>query len=176
VPVLFTLKSADVIHTFWVPRLAGKTQMIPGLINRQWLQADKPGIYQGLCSQYCGMQHAHMAVSVIAEDQDDFFAWEGLQRRPANKEENKEGYRIFMNRCASCHAISGTPASGTYGPDLTHLESRLTLAAGMLRNTRENLSSWVTHPQAIKPGARMPDFPLAPAEKTALIDYLSTLK
>jgi cytochrome c oxidase subunit 2 len=178
VPVLIKLESADVIHAFWVPQLAGKTQMIPGLSNQQWLQADKPGVYRGQCTQFCGTQHAHMAFEVVAETQDDFRAWEEAERKPAAAPADAalDGQRIFMHSCASCHAVRGTDANGGHAPDLTHLGSRRLLAAGLLTNTPQHLMDWVQRPQQIKPGSRMPDFPFSPEEADALSAYLATLK
>jgi cytochrome c oxidase subunit 2 len=177
-PVLVTLESADVIHAFWVPELAGKTQMIPGLTNRQWLQADEPGIYRGKCTQFCGVQHAHMEFEVVAEPAAAFEAWAKAQGGPvpAPSGQAAAGERIFMRRCASCHTVRGSGAAGTHGPDLTHLDSRRLIAAGMFENTTERRMDWVRHAQTLKPGCRMPDFPLSPQDAAALSAYLSTLK
>ncbi|WAK02636.1 cytochrome c oxidase subunit II [Methylobacter sp. YRD-M1] len=178
VPVLVKLKSADVIHAFWVPVLAGKTQMIPGLINRQWLQADVPGIYRGECTQYCGLQHAHMALEVIAQNAAEFRQWQAAQRKrlvlpPASDAD--AGRKVFMEHCSGCHSIRGTEAIGAHAPDLTHLKSRRLIAAGTLTNTPEHRQQWITHAQEIKPGARMPSMVLSPVELTALSAFLSTL-
>lgn len=175
-PVLVKLKSADVIHAFWVPVLAGKTQMIPGLINRQWLQADAAGVYRGECTQYCGLQHAHMALEVIAQSPAEFRQWQAAQRRrvvpsPAGV----AGLKVFMDHCSGCHSIRGTEAVGAHAPDLTHLKSRRLIAAGTLTNTPEHREQWIAHAQAIKPGARMPSMVLPQAEMTALTAFLSTL-
>jgi cytochrome c oxidase subunit 2 len=150
-PVLIKLDSADVIHAFWTPKLAGKTQMIPGLTNQQWLQADEAGVYRGQCTQYCGVQHAHMALEVIAQEPD------------------------FMAHCSGCHAVRGTKAAGDHGPDLTHLNSRRLLAAGMFVNTPEQLIKWVTHAQELKPGSRMPSIALSSSEAADLSAFLATL-
>lgn len=179
VPVLIKLKSADVIHAFWVPQLAGKTEMIPGLTNRQWLQADKPGIYRGQCTQFCGAQHAHMAFEVVAQNQADFDAWEAAQRRPASMPVDANaiaGQRVFIHQCAACHTVRGTDATGDHAPDLTHLGSRRLIAAGLLTNTPEHVMDWVQHAQELKPGSRMPSIALTPEEAAALSNYLSTLK
>ena len=179
VPVLINLKSADVIHGFWVPQLAGKTEMIPGLTNRQWLQADKPGVYHGKCTQFCGLQHAHMDFEVIADTPADYKKWLENQRKPAVAAllaEADSGQQIFVKQCAACHTIRGGKANGNYAPDLTHLESREMIAAGMLKNTPENLADWVQHAQDIKPGSQMPNIELSPAELSALSAYLATLK
>jgi cytochrome c oxidase subunit 2 len=177
-PVLIKLKSADVIHAFWVPTLAGKTQMIPGLINQKWIQADVPGTYTGQCAQYCGAAHAHMGFEVIAEGADDFHRWQDAQRGSASSasvSEDDPGYKLFMDRCAGCHAIRGTEARGTHAPDLTHLKSRRRLAAGLLTNTPEHLMNWITHAQQLKPGSRMPSIALSEAESSALETFLSKL-
>ncbi len=133
VPVLVKLKSADVIHAFWVPMLAGKTQMIPGLTNQQWIEADAEGVYSGQCTQYCGIQHAHMGLEVVAQSDDDFRIWQDAQRRTAATVSAigvNAGQKVFLEHCAGCHAIRGTEAVGTHAPDLTHLKSRRLLAAG----------------------------------------------
>ncbi|SEL17071.1 cytochrome c oxidase subunit II [Nitrosovibrio tenuis] len=178
-PVLIKLKSADVIHAFWVPTLAGKTQMIPGLMNQKWIQADAPGTYTGQCAQYCGAGHAHMGFEVIAEDIQEFEKWRDTQRRPASllpSVSNEDpGYKLFMDRCAGCHAIRGTKARGTHGPDLTHLKSRRRLAAGLLTNTPDHLMDWIIHAQQFKPGSRMPSISLSEAESSALATFLSKL-
>jgi cytochrome c oxidase subunit 2 len=178
VPVLVKLKSADVIHAFWVPVLAGKTQMIPGLINRQWLQADAPGVYRGECTQYCGLQHAHMALEVIAQNAAEFRQWQTAQRKrlvlPPESDADA-GRKVFMEHCSGCHSIRGTEAIGAHAPDLTHLKSRRLIAAGTLTNSPEHREQWITHAQEIKPGARMPSMVLSPVELAALSAFLSTL-
>jgi cytochrome c oxidase subunit 2 len=177
-PVLIKLKSADVIHAFWVPTLAGKTQLIPGLTNQKWIQADVPGIYTGQCAQYCGAGHAHMGFEVVAEDIQDFQRWRDAQRLPASLASlptDDPGYKLFMDRCAGCHAIRGTEARGTHAPDLTHLKSRRRLAAGLLTNTPDHLMNWITHAQQLKPGSRMPSINLSEAESSALATFLSKL-
>jgi cytochrome c oxidase subunit 2 len=175
-PVLFQLKSADVIHAFWVPQLAGKTQMIPGLVNRQWLQADRPGVYRGQCTQFCGIGHARMAFEIVAQAPEDFARWEAAQRAPHTGQAGAAGERVFMARCAACHAVRGTEAAGGHAPDLTHLMARRMLAAGQMENTPGNLMRWVTHAQAVKPGTRMPDIPLPDRDKADLAAYLETLQ
>lgn len=177
-PVLIKLKSADVIHAFWVPTLAGKTQMIPGLTNQQWIQADVPGIYTGQCAQYCGAGHAHMGLEVIAESAQDFEKWQNAQRRtaPLTFMSNEDpGHKLFMDRCAGCHTIRGTSAAGDHAPDLTHLNSRRWLAAGLLTNTPDHLMKWVINAQRLKPGSRMPSIALSESETTELALFLSTL-
>ncbi len=174
-PILIVLNSTDVIHTFWVPRLAGKTQAIPGLTNRQWIEADQPGIYWGQCTEYCGVQHAHMAFKVVAETPQDFDAWREAQAKPAALAEGG-GRSVFMSQCSGCHAIRGTTAAGAYGPDLTHLQSRQLIAAGLMTNTQDHLSDWISRPQELKSGARMPNFDLPAGDKAALLSYLQTLR
>jgi cytochrome c oxidase subunit 2 len=178
VPVLVKLKSADVIHAFWVPTLAGKTQMIPGLTNQQWIQADVEGVYRGQCTQYCGIGHAHMGFEVVAQNEDEFKTWQDAQRRIAetvSATDVIEGYALFLDRCAGCHAIRGTEAVGAHAPDLTHLNSRRLIAAGLLTNTPDHLVQWITHAQDLKPGARMPNMVLTATEISELSAFLSTL-
>jgi cytochrome c oxidase subunit 2 len=177
-PVLLKLKSVDVIHAFWVPVLAGKTQMIPGLTNQQWIQADAEGIYLGQCTQYCGVQHAHMGLEVVAQSEAEFAAWQDAQRKSAATAlagDVDAGRKIFLDQCAGCHAVRGTEATGIHGPDLTHLNSRRLLAGGLLTNTPDHLARWITHTQELKPGARMPSMVLTAAEMSALSAFLSTL-
>lgn len=177
-PVLVKLKSADVIHAFWVPMLAGKTQMIPGLTNRQWLEADAEGVYSGQCTQYCGVQHAHMGLEVVAQSEGDFRTWQDAQRQSAatvSAIDDNAGQKLFLDRCAGCHAIRGTEAVGAHAPDLTHLKSRRLIAAGLLTNTPDHLVQWITHAQDLKPGARMPNMVLTAPEIAALSVFLSTL-
>jgi cytochrome c oxidase subunit 2 len=175
-PVLVRLKSADVIHAFWVPMLAGKTQMIPGLTNQQWLEADAEGVYRGQCTQYCGVQHAHMGLEVVAQSEDEFRTWQDAQRRSVEISADVDaGKALFLDRCAGCHAIRGTEAVGVHAPDLTHLNSRRLIAAGLLTNTPDHLVQWITHAQDLKPGARMPSMELTATEITAMSAFLSTL-
>lgn len=177
-PVFVKLKSADVIHAFWVPMLAGKTQMIPGLTNQQWLQADAEGVYSGQCTQYCGVQHAHMGLEVIAQTEDEFRTWQDAQRQSAvtvSAIDVNAGQKLFLDRCAGCHAIRGTEAVGAHAPDLTHLKSRRLIAAGLLTNTPEHLVQWITHAQDLKPGTRMPSMVLTATEIDSLSAFLSTL-
>ncbi|WP_322081198.1 cytochrome c oxidase subunit II [Burkholderia sp. BCC1972] len=178
-PVAIELKSADVIHAFWVPQLAGKTQTIPGQTNRQWLQADRPGIYRGQCSQYCGAQHAHMALEVVAEPPAAFRAWLAAQRQPApvpGTDAQRHGRRVFAARCAGCHTVRGTDATGDAGPDLTHVGSRRLLAAGTLDNTPDDLRRWIAHARQVKPQSLMPSIALAPRDADDLAAYLATLR
>nr|WP_244818005.1 cytochrome c oxidase subunit II [Caballeronia sp. Lep1P3] len=179
VPVLVVLKSADVIHAFWVPELSGKTQTIPGSVNRQWIQADRPGIFRGQCTQYCGVQHAHMAFEVYAQPQADYDRWYAAQQRDAPAPTSAQGIRgrkLFEERCAGCHAVAGSKSAGVQAPDLTHVLSRRLLAAGTVVNTPENLMDWIQHAQEIKPGTLMPDMKLSPAEAGDVSAYLATLR
>jgi cytochrome c oxidase subunit 2 len=175
-PVLVKLKSADVIHAFWVPMLAGKTQMIPGLANQQWIQADVEGVYSGQCTQYCGVQHAHMGLEIVAQSEDEFRTWRDAQRGEAEMTVGiNVGKSLFLDRCAGCHAIRGTEAVGAHAPDLTHLNSRRLIASGLLTNTPDHLVQWITHAQQLKPGARMPSMVLTATELNVLSAFLSTL-
>ena len=180
VPVTFTLHGADVIHSFWVPNLAGKKDLIPGKVNSIWLQADKPGVYRGQCAEYCGLQHAQMAFWVIAESQEQFNAWKQNQTQtsvPAASDSQKRGQQVFLSStCVMCHAINGTPAGSNIGPNLTHVGSRNTLAAATIANTREHLAQWIKDSQQIKPGNKMPQNNLSDADLQSLIDYLQSLK
>lgn len=179
-PVTLDLTSNDVIHSFWVPSLMGKADLIPGRHNDLTFTAEKPGIYNGSCAEFCGMQHAHMGIRVIAETPSDFEAWRRQQLRsaaPPASESAKRGEALFeSSACAFCHNVSGTPASGQVGPDLTHLASRSSLAAGTLPFGRGQLAAWIADPQGIKPGAQMPDVRLAPDQLNAMLDYLMGLK
>ncbi|WP_028231977.1 cytochrome c oxidase subunit II [Paraburkholderia mimosarum] len=179
VPVRIGLKSADVIHAFWVPRLAGKTQAIPGQTNRQWIEADTPGVYRGQCTQFCGAQHAHMAFDVVAQPRAEFDAWRAAQLRQAAvpvDDAVQAGQKIFMDRCAGCHTVRGSDAAGMHAPDLTHVGSRERLAAGTLTNTPEHLLDWIRHAQQIKPDSLMPSFTLKAQDAAALSAYLATLR
>jgi cytochrome c oxidase subunit 2 len=178
--VQIRLQSADVIHSFWVPRLAPKVDNVPGRTTELWLQADAPGVYRGQCAEYCGTQHAHMAFLVIAETEEAFRSWMAEQERPAAESTDSLaiiGRNTFLAApCRECHAVRGTPAAGNAGPDLTHVASRQTLAAGLLPNTPGHLAGWLADPQALKPGNLMPSVPLEAAELEALLRYLSTLR
>ncbi|MEP9325938.1 cytochrome c oxidase subunit II [Paraburkholderia phymatum] len=178
-PVKIVLKSADVIHAFWVPQLAGKTQTIPGQINEQWIEADAPGVYRGQCSQFCGAQHAHMAFEVVAQDAAAFDAWRREQAQPAVRVTADalaaHGQELFQARCAGCHTIRGTEANGAQAPDLTHLNSRRLIAAGALTNTPGHQLDWIRHAQRIKPDSLMPSIALTSSEASALSAYLATL-
>jgi cytochrome c oxidase subunit 2 len=175
------LLTRDVIHSFWVPQLQGKLDLIPGKLNVTWLQADQPGIYRGLCAEYCGLQHARMGLLVVAQPADEFAAWLHRQRAPAAEPADdlaRQGQRLFLDRgCAFCHTVRGTTAFfGRTGPDLTHVASRRTLAAGTLTNVGGHLAGWIANPQALKPGNRMPQVPLEPAEFHAVLRYVQGLR
>ena len=172
--------TADVIHSFWVPQLNRKIDMIPGQRNRILLYADRPGKYRGQCSQFCGLQHANMGMFVIAQPPAAFRAWLKHEATPAatpTTANARTGKHLYMTRqCSSCHFIAGTPAQGTVGPDLTHVESRSTLAAATIPNTPYWLAHWIHSPQAIKPGARMPDLGLSWGQVDKIATYLEELK
>jgi cytochrome c oxidase subunit 2 len=174
------LSSADVIHSFWVARLARKMDAIPGRENYIWLQADEPGVYQGRCAEFCGTQHAWMNFLVHAHDPEDYEAWLSSEKvvPPAPVEPNAvAGRKTFLSlTCSQCHAIAGTGARRSIAPDLTHLASRSELAAGVLSNTPENLRLWLKNPAAYKPGCKMPDFKLTDQQLDDLVAYLETLK
>ncbi|HEX8073123.1 MAG TPA: cytochrome c oxidase subunit II [Pyrinomonadaceae bacterium] len=179
-PVTFKLQAPDVIHSFWVPNLMGKKDLIPGQIAYLWLQADRPGTYRGQCAEYCGMQHAHMAFYVVAEPPEQFAAWLTRQRMAAAQPASasaQRGQQVFMNApCVMCHTIRGTQAGSGIGPDLTHVGSRTTIAAGTLPNERGHLANWVADAQSVKPGSRMPPNSLSPEDLQALLDYLQSLQ
>jgi cytochrome c oxidase subunit 2 len=178
-PVTLELDASDVIHSFWVPNLLGKQDMIPGRKNFIMLQADKPGLYRGQCAEYCGLEHAKMAFLVFAEPQDKFEAWRRHALEPAKTPgapQRLRGMDIFVHRqCASCHTINGTDAGGQTAPDLTHFGSRATIAAGLFHNTPQNLDRWLADPQEVKPGTNMPEVPLSPSDRAALVAYLEGL-
>jgi cytochrome c oxidase subunit 2 len=178
-PVYLTLESADVAHSFWVPRLAGKTDLIPGRTNTMWFQSTQPGLFLGQCAEYCGTQHAHMLLRVYVDPPDDFGRWLQEQARPAADDPaTRAGRDVFLAQsCVNCHRVRGTPAAGNYAPDLTHLMSRQTLAAGMIRNTPDDLRRWVQDPHAVKPGCLMPPFgQLGDRDMDLLVRYLQTLR
>ncbi len=178
-PVRIELSTRDVIHSFWVPQLGGKMDVIPGKTNVMWLQADRAGTYRGQCGEFCGAQHANMALYVVADSPQDYLAWSRNQLRPAAVSDSEPQHRdqqVFMADCAACHAVRGTLAGGILGPDLTHLMSRQTIAAGMLSNTPAHLAAWIADSQALKPGSRMPTLNLSGADLNAVVRYLQTLK
>jgi cytochrome c oxidase subunit 2 len=175
--VYLNLKSADVCHSFWAPRLAGKTDVIPGRTNSMWFQTDQPGLYVGQCAEYCGTQHANMLIRVVAQSSSDFKDWLDNEAGPAVEQPGASaGRSTFLSQsCVNCHRVRGTTARGTYAPDLTHLMRRRTLASGMIENTPENLELWVDDPQKIKPGCLMPAFGLSEGERSDVVHYLRTL-
>lgn len=208
VPVHLRLQSYDVIHSFWVPELAGKIDVIPGQVNEAWLRADRPGIYRGQCAEYCGLQHAKMAFAIIADPPAEYARWAAAQRTPAATiapandstaisapgahavapgtvasltaplPQNRgagAGEATFVAYCGGCHTVRGTDALGTVGPDLTHLQSRLTIGAGMLDNTPANLTRWVRDAQGVKPGSLMPRMDLREQQLASVVAYLETL-
>jgi cytochrome c oxidase subunit 2 len=178
-PVLVRLHSADVIHSFWVPKLTGKTDVIPGMTNQSWMQADSPGRYLGQCSEFCGYQHAHMQFEVVAQTAEDFAAWQTSQQQPAAPPRDDaavRGLQMLEYRCALCHRVRGTSAGAISAPDLTHLMSRSTLAAGTLPNTVGSLAGWIQDPQDLKPGSLMPNQFLSAQQLSDVLAYLKTLR
>lgn len=179
-PVILTLQATDVIHSLWLPNLGGKKDLIPGRTATVTLQADRPGTFRGQCAEFCGLQHAWMALQVVAEDPVAFDAWAESQRQPAQPPADalrRRGHDVFMSStCAMCHAIEGTEASARQAPSLTHLGSRATLAAGRLPNTSEHLAGWITNPQAHKPGTNMPAHSFSREDLQALVAYLEGLE
>lgn len=179
-PVDIDLTSADVIHSFWVPALHGKVDLIPGVMNRIRIQANQPGTYRGQCAQYCGEQHAHMILLVVAQPPDQFEKWLANERKDAVAPvtaEQKLGEQMFMTHaCMLCHTIRGTLAGGQTGPDLTHLASRKMLASNSLPNDTADLAAWVTHAQSLKPGVYMPNLSeFSGRQLNALVAYLQNL-
>jgi cytochrome c oxidase subunit II len=177
-PTFITLLSADTDHSFWIPRLAGKTDLIPNRVNRMWIEPIESGLYLGQCAQYCGTQHAKMLLRVYVESREAFDRWIEEQRQPVRAGASVSvGQKIFeTTSCINCHTVAGTAANGRFGPDLTHLMSRETLAAGAVPNTAENLRRWIQNPDAFKPGSRMPAMGLADRELDAVTTYLETLR
>jgi len=177
-PTFLKLESADVAHSFWVPQLAGKTDVIPNRRNLMWIEPTEPGTYVGNCAEYCGLQHARMLLRVVAHAPNDFQNWVAAQKQPPVDDPQLRAGRdaFFSTSCINCHAINGTKANGQFGPDLTHLMSRETIGAGVVPNTAENLRAWVRDPQHIKPGALMPNMQLSDAELDQMVAYLSSLR
>jgi cytochrome c oxidase subunit 2 len=179
-PVVLMLRSRDVIHSFWVPNLHGKRDLIPGHATSTWFQADTPGVYRGMCAEFCGAQHAMMALEVVAEPTDRFNAWYAGQLAPAAAPADslrRHGEALFLGRqCLMCHGVRGTTAAASFGPDLTHLASRRMIAAGTLPNTPTDLARWIADPQRIKPGSHMPATPFTPDDLRALVAYLGGLR
>ena len=179
-PVQIRGTSNDVIHSFWVPNLHGKRDLIPSRVTDEWIQADRTGRYRGQCAEFCGLQHAHMALWVIAESPEEFEAWKRRQLEPAMPPSNpttSAGLLVFEKyACVYCHTIRGTIAAGQVAPDLTHFGSRSTIAAGTLPNNKGNLAGWIVDPQSIKPGNHMATLSIAPHELQPLVEYLESLQ
>ena len=176
-PTFLTLLSADTDHSFWVPRLGGKTDLIPNHPNRMWMDPRETGLFLGQCAQYCGTQHAKMLLRVYVQSREEFERWVHDQQQTPKSDPSSRGQRIFESTaCVNCHTISGTAAKGRFGPDLTHLMSRDTIAAGAAKNTPEQLQLWIQNPDAIKPGSKMPAMGLSDDDVAAVADYLETLR
>jgi cytochrome c oxidase subunit 2 len=179
-PVVLKVTSRDVIHSFWVPNLQGKRDLIPGYTTALWTQASRAGVFRGQCAEFCGMQHAHMAFDVVVESDGEFAKWLDDMRQPGRDPTDaavRRGRDVFMQaRCAACHTIRGSDAAGQAAPDLTHIASRRTLGAGSLPNTPGNLATWIRDSQRVKPGNQMPPNPLAAEDLQALVSYLETLR
>jgi cytochrome c oxidase subunit 2 len=175
-PTFLTLLSADTDHSFWVPRLGGKTDLIPNHPNQMWFDPRETGLFLGQCAQYCGTQHAKMLLRVYVDTREGFDRWVHQQQQSAESG-STAGQRIFESTaCVNCHTISGTAAAGKFGPDLTHLMSRESIAAGAAANTREMLSLWIKSPDALKPGSKMPAMGLSDPDIDAITAYLETLR
>jgi cytochrome c oxidase subunit 2 len=176
------MSSADTDHSFWVPRLAGKTDVIPNRVNTMWIDPSQAGLYLGQCAQYCGTQHAKMLLRVYADTPEQFAAWIDQQKKPAPQDfpgnpAAAEGQTVFMhNACINCHAVGGTVANGRFGPDLTHLASRDTIASGAVPNTPENLRKWIDDPNSLKPGSLMPSMHLNSHDLDVITAYLTQLR
>ncbi len=177
-PILLRVRSVDVIHSFWIPSLAGKIDLLPDKTNTMSFSASAPGTYRGVCAEFCGLQHAKMALTAFVVAEDEFDEWARLQAEPAAEStEETTGQEIFLQAaCPDCHTIGGTSASGTRGPDLTHVASRSTLAAGTIPNSTEHLTRWVRDPQEVKEGVEMEAAELSEADLTDLIAYLESLE
>jgi cytochrome c oxidase subunit 2 len=176
-PTFLQLLSADTDHSFWVPQLAGKTDLIPNHPNRMWMDPQRTGVFLGQCAQYCGTQHAKMLLRVSVDGPEEFASWVRAQQKPAVEDAGAiAGRQVFeRNACMNCHQVGGTPANGRFGPDLTHLMSRDTIAAGAAENTHDNLRLWIQNPGAIKPGSLMPAMKLSDADLNAVVSYMETL-
>ena len=179
-PVVIKAQSRDVVHSFWVPALHGKRDLTPGIVTHFWIQADAAGTFRAQCAEFCGYQHAHMAFVVVAEPMAQFLEWIRRQRQPAASpmtEEERRGRDVFMTApCVTCHSVRGTDAGSRVGPDLTHVASRATLAAGTLPNTPGHLRGWIADPQSIKPGTRMPSSGLSASDLQAVVAYVRSLR
>ena len=178
-PVLFKLSGGDVIHSFWVPALSGKTDLIPGLTNALWLEADRPGTYRGQCAEYCGLEHAKMAFVVVAQPPAAFEAWRAHQLEDAVAPAGgllASGAAYFAMKCGGCHAVRGSDAAGVLGPDLSHFATRQSIGAGLLANTPQNLARWIADPQGLKPGNLMQKPELTETQAAQIVAYVETLK
>lgn len=179
-PVYLTLESVDVIHSFWVPKLAGKQDVVPGRVNHLNLLAERPGRYSGLCVEYCGLSHSNMRITLFADTQEDFDDWISDQQAEASSARDAlavEGEKLFLEgACAGCHAIKGTDAQGNVGPNLTHFASRTMFAGSIFDNNAANLARWLKDPPGVKPGSKMPNLQLRDDEIEALVAYLRSLK
>jgi len=177
-PTHFTLQSADVIHSFWVGQLAGKTDLIPNRDNHTWIEPFQPGIYFGNCAEYCGTQHANMLIRVVVHEPEGFENWiRQQQAKPVFEPAVARGEKVFFNTsCINCHSVDGTIAEGVFGPDLTKIATRMTIGAGVLPMSEENLRKWIRDPQTYKHGALMPDMKLSDEDVSAIAAYLMTLK
>ena len=175
--ILLKLLAADVIHDWWIPQFGNKMDMVPNQENFLWINIKKPGEYYGVCSEFCGAQHTHMRLKVVAQSEEDYQNWLLQHQQPAMNAASFGGAQLFISKtCGNCHRINGTAARGTVGPDLTHLGSRQTLLAGLLENNIQNLENWIKDPQQIKPGAYMPDFHLDDSTVKSIAVYLNSLK
>ena len=176
-PTYLEMSSADTVHSFWVPQLAGKMDLIPNRVNVMWIDPEAAGVYLGQCAQYCGTQHAKMLLRIYGQSPDDFATWVAHTQQPAKQSvAMAEGEAVFLrNACINCHTIRGTIASGHFGPDLTHLASRDTIASGAIPNTSENLTKWIDNPASMKPGCLMPPMHLNDRDLHAVASYLATL-
>ena len=177
-PTFLDLRSADVVHSFWVPRLAGKTDLIPNKVNSMWIEPERTGLFVGQCAKYCGTQHAKMLLRVYVDTREDFDRWVKEQKQLAENDPTAAAGRLVFERtaCINCHAVNGTVGNGRFGPDLTHLMSRATLGSGALTNSPEGLRAWVKSPEQFKPGVLMPAMNLNDADLDKLAAYLATLK
>jgi cytochrome c oxidase subunit 2 len=179
-PVVLKVTSRDVIHSFWVPNLQGKRDLVPGITSAIWLQADRPGVYRGQCAEFCGKQHAHMAFEVVAESDAQFERWLDAQRQLASAPQSaaaSHGRDVFLTtQCVLCRTVRGTPAAGKVGPDLTHVGTRGKIASGTLQTKPDDVAAWIRDPQHIKPGSQMPPTRLTDADVQALSEYLVNLK
>lgn len=179
-PIRIHATSRDVIHSFWAPNVQGKRDLLPGYMNDLMMQVDQPGRWRGQCAEYCGEQHAHMSFYIVAEPKEQFIGWLQSQLQEsvaANNPQTIHGQQVFLTHaCVMCHTIRGTTANATVGPDLTHLASRSTIAAGTLPNTIGNVGGWILNPQSVKPGCRMPPNELTGPDLQDLLAYLETLR